>query len=345
VYIIPTGATGAWAGKVGQVAYFDQVWRYIAPREGLALWVNDEDVRVCYDGTAWIVMESAGGVTEADGNDFAIVVEGRLTLSTGNAVPSADVIGSTLYFTPYRGHRVALYDGSAWKMHSFTELSVALPATTGTNYDVWLYETGGMLALDLTAWSSDTSRSVALAVQQGVYVKTGAPTYRYLGTIRTGDVAGESEDSLLRRYVWNYYNRVQRRMQCIDTTTTHTYNTASLRAFNGNTNNRVEFVMGVLEDTVDADWRCVAGNSSATLRSCGIGIGLDSTAAAAQGSYNRFQVSNAGTVGALSFWRGHPGIGRHYFCALHIGAGADTQTWYGNSGFIGSTALNGGLWG
>lgn len=52
-YLVATTASGAWAGKEGQIAYFDQLWRFISPDEGMLLWVADENTRYFYDGSAW----------------------------------------------------------------------------------------------------------------------------------------------------------------------------------------------------------------------------------------------------------------------------------------------------
>ena len=54
VYIVAASATGDWAGKDGQIAYFDQIWRFIPPNEGVSLWVNDENLIYSYDGSAWV---------------------------------------------------------------------------------------------------------------------------------------------------------------------------------------------------------------------------------------------------------------------------------------------------
>lgn len=62
IYLIPAGATGVWAGHDGQMAYFDQVWRFVAPREGMTLWVNDEDILYAFDGASWV---KAGASTSA----------------------------------------------------------------------------------------------------------------------------------------------------------------------------------------------------------------------------------------------------------------------------------------
>ncbi len=53
VYIVGTSPTGAWAGQAGNITFYDQSWKFITPREGMTLWVNDEDVQYIYDGAAW----------------------------------------------------------------------------------------------------------------------------------------------------------------------------------------------------------------------------------------------------------------------------------------------------
>ncbi len=54
VYIVAASPTGDWAGQSGKIAYFDQLWQFIVPAEGVTLWVNDEDAPYTYDGAAWI---------------------------------------------------------------------------------------------------------------------------------------------------------------------------------------------------------------------------------------------------------------------------------------------------
>lgn len=55
LYIVAASPTGDWAGQAGNIAYFDAVWRFITPREGVTLWVNDEDLSYSYDGAAWVL--------------------------------------------------------------------------------------------------------------------------------------------------------------------------------------------------------------------------------------------------------------------------------------------------
>ncbi len=42
--------------------------------------------------------------------------EGRLTLTSGSPVVSGDQTAkTTVYFTPYKGNRISLYNGSGWR--------------------------------------------------------------------------------------------------------------------------------------------------------------------------------------------------------------------------------------
>ena len=53
-YIVPTGATGIWAGKSGQIAHFLTAgWTYYVPLKGAATLVLDEDTNVQFDGIEW----------------------------------------------------------------------------------------------------------------------------------------------------------------------------------------------------------------------------------------------------------------------------------------------------
>lgn len=182
--------------------------------------------------------------------DLVDFVGGRLTLTTGVPVTVAAVTAAaTVYFTPYKGDRIALYNtDGGWVFYTFTERSLSLAAyTANKNYDIWLYLNAGTLTLDSTVWTDDTTRATALTTQNGIYVKTGDATRRYLGTIRITGTIGQTEDSLTKRYVWNYYNRVLRHLYSGDATG-HSYTSATYRYWN-NATTQIQFVIGVSEDS------------------------------------------------------------------------------------------------
>jgi hypothetical protein len=86
----------------------------------------------------------------------------------------------------------------------------------------------------------------------GVYLKTGALTRRYLGTIRTTSTT-TTEDSATKRLVWNFNNRVSKNIYVYETTGSWTYTTAAWRYANNNSNNKIEFVAGIALDSVSCN--------------------------------------------------------------------------------------------
>ncbi len=202
--------------------------------------------------------------------------QGRLTLTSGTPVTTSDVTAAgTLYFTPYKGNQIGLYDGSGWDLYAFSELSLALTGyTADKNYDIWAYDNSGTVTLDSTVWTDDTTRATALTTQDGVYVKSGATTRRYLGTIRITGTTGQTEDSLTKRFVWNYYNRVGRPM-AYSAYTYHSYN-GNYRSWNNSTTHRIHLVVGETTTlTINMTARLNSNGNSG--RYAFMGLGMDST--------------------------------------------------------------------
>lgn len=262
------------------------------------------------------------------------ICNGRLTTESGVPVSTADrTAQSTIYWTPFQGNRVALYDGTRWRLYSFSELSLALSGlTSGKNYDVFLYDNAGTLTLELSAaWTNDTTRADALALQDGVYVKSGATTRRYLGTLRT-TATTTTEDSEAKRFLWNAYNRVQRDLAApLETANTWTYTTATWRQANANTANKVEWVVGLQYEQVTVHVTAGAKNSNAFV-DYAVGVGVDSTSADSS-------VHRTGVIGPTdtynvrdAHWHGYAGIGYHYAAWLEQSGAVGTATWIGDGG-------------
>jgi len=103
----------------------------------------------------WITASSGGGGSNS-------TADGRLTLTSGTPVTTSDVTGATtLYYTPYVGNGIALFDGtSTWTVRTFSELSLSLSGfTANTNYDIFAYWTGSAVALEAESWGTNTSYS------------------------------------------------------------------------------------------------------------------------------------------------------------------------------------------
>ena len=265
------------------------------------------------------------------------ICQGRLTLTKGGVpVPISDVVGATsIYFALYNGNQLSLYDGSKWVLHTFAELSLDISALdASSNYDVFVYNNSGTLTLiAANKWTNATTRSVALAYQGGIRVKSGATGYRYLGTIYINSNGGECDDTKAQRFVYNYYNRVLRPGEVRDSTVSWTYNSSTKRIMNGNSDNKFEFIIGVEECPIKANGAIrVNLDTSGLPRTATNSIGLDSTSTAAADGYSGIK-SNANlsqaafTMTNTSEYFGYPGIGYHYLCPLECGT--STITYYG----------------
>lgn len=265
-----------------------------------------------------------------------LVTQGRLTLSLGNPVTSADVTAATtLRFTPYGGNRISLYDGvGTWNLFNFTELSIAVPSTTNTMYDVWVYDNAGTPTLEVLAWTNDTTRATALALQDGVYVKSGATTRKYVGSFRTTGVLGQTEDSKAKRYVWNYYNRTRRILR-VDGSGNWNYTTATFRQANASSANQVDVVVGVAGEAAIAVFVDVLFSNTSTGSTvfASTGIGEDSTSAVASGCHNTtVNQYTSGDINQLhASLHTFPVAGRHFYAWLEYSAAVGTTTFYGST--------------
>ena len=97
--------------------------------------------------------------------------QGRLTLVTATSVMTSDQSGkTTIYYTPYNGDLVPIYNGTTLLATPFTELSnVTTESSTGnagpaavannSNYDLFVWNNGSTVTLTRgPPWTSDTSR-------------------------------------------------------------------------------------------------------------------------------------------------------------------------------------------
>ena len=190
---------------------------------------------------------------------------------------------------------------------------------------MFVYDNVGTLALERVEWTDDTTRATALTAQDGRYVKSGDATRLYLGTFRTTGTTGQTEDSKTKRYVWNYYNRVIKRLY-LKYVANHDYNTATWRAFNNNASGAsVFFVLGVAEDALTVSYDMV-GTRDATTDGTLIGaMGYDSTSA--PGGAEMYIPVTTGLAGSAILDIVSLAAGYHYVCGLEYSVvGATSPT-------------------
>lgn len=263
-----------------------------------------------------------------------LACDGRLTLTSGTPVLTSNVLAATTvyYTTTSLGNRIALFDGTRWKWYTFTEKSVAVPATSTTPFDIFAYDSGGAVTLETTDWTNDTTRATALTTQNGVYVRSGATTRRYLGTGRTTGVSGETEFQITNRssmLLWNYYNRVRFEFEVFDTTDNWSYS-GNYRYLNNSSTNIFKFVIGVQEDAVEATHNGSAYSATAPGSAARLSIGLDSGTAPSANALNGLG-GVAGYAMLTATYSEQVAVGYHYLAPLEAGAGA-AFTFLGDGG-------------
>jgi hypothetical protein len=299
--------------------------------------VNVPNVAPVTDGHVMTVVSGAWTSAAGGGGGDKYPMEARLTLETGVPISTTDQTAkTTLYLTKYKGDQIVVYSGTAWSTIALgADISITLASlTAGLPYDVYVYNNAGTLTLELTAWTNTTTRATALTTQNGVYVKTGATTRRYIGTICI-QATGQCEDSSARRLIWNYYNRAQKVCYGVDTTNSWAYTTATFRAANNNTTDgvgRVAVVVGIGEDSVEGRRIFAARNGTVGTFFAG-GVGIDSTSidSCLIKGYGVAQVANIPNQ-VESIYVGILSAGYHYIQALEYSFASGTTTWSGDEG-------------
>ena len=272
------------------------------------------------------------------------VAEGRLTATTNTPVTTADVSGATsIYYTPYVGDKIALYDGSSWNIRTFTQITISLSGFTAIKpYDVFAYDNSGTVTIETLIWTNNTTRATALAYQNGVLSKSGATTRRYLGTVYINASGGQTEDTMVKRYLWNYYNRVRRPLQRLETTDSWTYTTATYRQANASTSNQVDTCVGWPEALLNLNVLGLAANTIGD-NNCTVQVGIDEggTSANDATAYSAPEIATYNAKQVEANLTKYPSVGFQYWVWTEKSTATGTTTWYGDGAGICKSGLYG----
>lgn len=309
------------------------------------------------DGT-WAAPSAS--VSSLNGQTGALVAyfppQGRLTLTSATPVMQTSVSGATtVYYTPYAGNMVPIYDGTNMVPTAFSELSQATsdatksPAavTTSSIYDVFVWNDGGTIrATRGPAWTNDTTRSAgtALVLVNGIYLNnasiTNGPAAQrgtYVGSIRSNGTstidyifgANAAGGTAADFKVWNLYNRVPVTTFVGNTTDSWTHAVATTwREVNGSSTMEVRSLRGLDLDGIEATHTAMGGGAASTTGA--VGVGLNSTTAfSGSTSFNNSGTTNFAMVGKYS---GLMGQGYKYVAAIEYNTTTTAITWYGDAG-------------
>lgn len=297
---------------------------------------------------------------------FVTPPQGRLTLTTNVPVLIATTTAqTTIYYTPYIGQFVPIYDGTRFVMtDTGGQLSQATTDNTkspaavanSSNYDLFVWSDSGTIRCTRgPAWSGDTSRGTGAGTTEltringllvnNVAITNGPAANRgtYVGTVRSngsaqidwqlGASASGGTPGILN--VWNMYNRVLVETMVRDSANSWSVTNGTTQAANNSTGNRVSFVCGWQEDSFVASYQVLAGTGVSNTATAGVGIDTVS------GFDGRFSTNNIASsfreVGGIATTTA---IGFHYMSAVEASYTANSATFYGDNS---SAVLQAGL--
>lgn len=296
------------------------------------------------DGT-WATPAGGGGST-------LVAPQGRVTLATGVPVMATSQAGATtVYYTPYAGNMVPIYDGATMTPTAFTEVSQATTDTTKSPaavaaskiYDIFCWVDSAVNRCTRgPAWTNATTRGYTLTMTSGILLNTSSITNgpaalrgTWVGTIASNAsstidfIFGASGSGGVAAVfnVWNAYNRVTVGTTVVDTGASYSYTSSTWRQSRASAGMQVSFVVGASEDAVIANAQNVvqmAANASAVIR---LGIGYDSITTPAN---NNAIGNNAATALIVSpntpYLVPNPAIGTHYLSQMENADGTNGGT-------------------
>jgi hypothetical protein len=266
----------------------------------------------------------------------------RLSAQSGTSCPAADFAGVTrIYLEPHTSNQVALYSGGAWSILPVGVVFLDLAVTAGKVYDVFAYNNGGAVALELgPAWTNDALRSAFLARQDGVWVRQSDNTRRWVGTLRAS-IANGTDDSARQRWLWNAHNQEPRPLRWAGQASNATYSVQAWRQVAASAANYVSVVRGNDERPVVLTALMLASNTLDYPSYTGVGVDSSTVNSAAirAGSGQR----SAGDV-CVAEYVGYPGAGYHELRWLEFGAATGVSVDFYSGAVEGQGGLQGFVW-
>lgn len=168
MYIVAAGATGAWAGQSGKLAYWlttVAAWTFITPSDGWSVWVTDEAVRYERKAGAWAVASGGSGMTNPMTSAGDLIVGGSAGVPTRLPIGAAGDVLTMVGGLPVWGAPdiVSAYQSVAQTIPNNTIF-------TKINLDSELVDSGGAF---------DTSTSRFQPTKAGYYLVIGGIVYQH----------------------------------------------------------------------------------------------------------------------------------------------------------------------
>lgn len=265
--------------------------------------------------------------------NIAAFPQGYLTPVSGTPVlTSTDQIAKTsLFYTPFVGAQIPIWNGTQFVIRTFTELELELNSNHTANaiHDCFIIDDAGTLRLVTgPAWNTATVGSgsrgsgagtTALARVGGLFVNAEAATMRYgattlsvaanlgmyVGTILIDGSAGQitchrTAGQSRKWSVWNTFNRRRITLIATDPDSDWNYSTGTFRASNNDTANSLLLVRGITEEEVAIQFEQLVGGASGSVNgwtlSGQIGIGMNGSTTPSGRIGGHYQTHTSGTA-------------------------------------------------
>ena len=180
----------------------------------------------------------------------SLAAQARITAVGGSYRPhDSGAATGTIYDNPQPGTDglLPLWDGTRWLWSRIdaNNNSISLSGKAVGTYDIFAYWDSGNSrpAWELAAWGSSTARGVSLVLEQrnGVWVKNGDNTRRWRGSVYVHST-GNTKFTVNCKYIFNAECRLPV-FVVFEDATSHTYTTGTVRAWNNDSNNKMEYLL------------------------------------------------------------------------------------------------------
>lgn len=219
-YIVGAGATGAWAGHSEKIAiYTSRDWKFILPRIGQIVYVEDEDAYYHYDVAGnWVggfgdSALSANSVTPASmlgGRTHWVIVNRTTNTPPGSPTTGvAYIIGSSPTGV-WAGHaaKIAVYDGASWTIiapaEGYEAFDQGVNAFYFYNGSAWVIAGGVIVAFATVAVVGTTGTTAPTGTTVYSYSTGTAPTTSQRRLIDTGTEVTHTARSTGSRLRFSY---------------------------------------------------------------------------------------------------------------------------------------------
>jgi len=248
---------------------------------------------------------------------------------TGTGIPAS----TTVVAVDIPNRQVTL---SANTTSSIGDLSVTFKTPPAMMMDVFAFPTGTDemdVRLEQVKWTSTSVRTVALARQDGVYVKDGDTTRRYMGSYYS-ESAGRTNETSKKRHVWSYYGRHRRVLRAKEQgVASWTYNSTTWRSSSGASNALIEIVSGIPEQEIRVIHKHYASGPAVASHGYG-GIGKNGSAVGnlVDESIQIHPVATAGWLhNFVSTYAEVPAVGFTHYYGMERTDGGGNWTFFGQT--------------